>query len=121
MRLYTQSQKKRHDIATLITQGATIDEAENIVLKGDSNRVRNIAKWQELKLYPYGEIDPPREEIKLASSLSLPKDDSVTLDQIKSLIDNRMDQLMAQEISLIKKHLTNLEDKLSAVQKALRD
>ena len=56
---FSKSRAKRFKIAELRDQGMTLQEAENIVLAGDSNRSRLVKQWQVWGAYPYGQVDSP--------------------------------------------------------------
>lgn len=56
---FRKSRPKRFKIADLVNQGMTLQEAENIVLAGDSNKTRTVRQWQVGGAYPYGQVDSP--------------------------------------------------------------
>jgi len=122
MGFYKRSREHRKKIVNLMQQGKTIEQAEDIVLKGNSNRSRNLAKWKQLGLCPYGDIDPPIVPTLPPKVLPTVPDgavaqpsvvqlhDSVALDKLHTIVDERVDKLMAQEISLITERLKALEN-----------
>lgn len=61
MASFSKSRVKRFEIARLQGEGHTIEEAEEIVLKGDKNRARLIATWKEGGAFPYGDNDKPQQ------------------------------------------------------------
>lgn len=59
---FFRSRDQRYKIGELIEKGTPLHEAENIVMQGDSNKTRQIRKWKEKQLYPYGQNDAPGDE-----------------------------------------------------------
>lgn len=68
MIVFTKSRAKRFEIGRLLGEGHTLEQAENIVFKGDSNRARTVKVWKESGVYPYGGIDGPQEQIQSATT-----------------------------------------------------
>ncbi len=62
---FTKSRPKRFKIAELRDQGMTLQEAENIVLAGDSNKTRTVKQWQAGGAYPYGQVDGPDSQTQI--------------------------------------------------------
>lgn len=127
MSFYKPSRKYRYAIAELLDSGKTLEEAEDIVMKGVSNRAKYLRNYSNQGLFPYGELDPPMAT-KLSSRLSLTANasvaqpsvvqlhDTVAPDRINEVIDERLDRFLTQEISLIEARIKALEEQLSAAQ-----
>lgn len=56
---FVKSRAKRFEIGRLLGEGYTLEQAEGIVLKGDSNRSRLVKAWRDGGVYPYGGKDKP--------------------------------------------------------------
>lgn len=57
--IYIRSRKQRYEIARLMTEGMSLQDAEDIVMEGDKNRSRQVRNWKEKGLYPFGSTDKP--------------------------------------------------------------
>lgn len=55
------SRKYRYAIANLIKEGKTIEQAENEIFKGNSNKAKYLKYYKREGLFPYGEVDKPIE------------------------------------------------------------
>lgn len=65
---FSKSANKRLEISKLLNEGYTIDQAEDVVLKGDKNRARTVKAWREAGAFPYGDIDKPQEQLHSANT-----------------------------------------------------
>lgn len=96
MRNNQPTRKYRYQIADLMQQGYTIQQAEDIVMKGNSNKSRDLKSYKQRGLYPYGKVDSPLE-----TNPSSFVNDGLSIAQIKKLVDK-----------FLEPKLKNLEDKL---------
>lgn len=64
--LFVKSRDKRFAIGKLMGEGHTLEQAESIVLKGNSNRSKLVKVWRNGKVYPYGDNDKPTGDNFLA-------------------------------------------------------
>jgi hypothetical protein len=58
---YIPSRKYRYEIANLIKEGNTIEQAENEIFKGNSNKSKYLKYYKREGLFPYGKVDKPIE------------------------------------------------------------
>lgn len=63
---FVKSREKRFAIGKLMGEGYTLEQAEDMVLKGDSNKSRTVKTWRDGEAYPYGENDKPTGDNFLA-------------------------------------------------------
>ena len=58
---YIPSRKYRYEIADQIKEGKTIEQAENEIFKGNTNKSKYLMYYKREGLFPYGEVDKPIE------------------------------------------------------------
>lgn len=61
MASFSKSRGKRFEIARLQGEGHTLEEAEEMVMKGNKNRARLVGTWRKGGAFPYGDNDKPQE------------------------------------------------------------
>lgn len=98
MRNHEPTRKYRYKIADLRQEGKTFEEAEDIVLKGQSNKAKYLKSYKKRGLYPYGEVDKPHKTTQpsnvvpednhdLPQATVVDTNDSLKIDKIEEVID----------------------------------
>lgn len=126
---FVRSRATRYQIAQLIEQGKTLEEAEDATLAGNSNRARYIKSWRQAGVYPYGNVDTPEDYKQPAFAIDLQCNDTYQQAQSNasantkaqsSAITNKVnwnDPLLTEKLKALIQEA--LEVQISAMQDAM--